>query len=84
MEDSADSGNLTFTWKLPHVISFNQTASAYLQKFNSTVGTNSSLNAKVFGPLSAQFSYNVQYESEPPLGRQTTDTITRASVVYSF
>ncbi|WP_454280945.1 DUF481 domain-containing protein [Sphingomonas sp. Marseille-Q8236] len=80
----AARGNLNFTWKLTPAISFNQTASAYLQRFNSTVGTNSALNAKVFGPLSAQFSYNVQYESEPPLGRQTTDTITRASVVYSF
>ncbi|WP_230482873.1 DUF481 domain-containing protein [Sphingomonas sp. Leaf21] len=80
----AARGNLNFTWKLTPAISFNQTASAYLQRFNSTVGTNSALNAKVFGPLSAQFSYNVQYESQPPIGRRTTDTISRASVVYSF
>ncbi len=65
-------------------MTFNQNASAYVQKFNSTVSTNSALNAKLFGPLSAALSYNVQYESEPPQGRRTTDTITRASVVYSF
>ncbi|RZM03817.1 MAG: DUF481 domain-containing protein, partial [Sphingomonas sp.] len=36
------------------------------------------------GPLSAQFSYNFQYESLPPAGRKTTDTISRASLVYAF
>ena len=80
----AARGNLNFVWKLTPAMTFNQNASAYVQKFNSTVSTNSALNAKLFGPLSAALSYNVQYESEPPLGRRTTDTITRASVVYSF
>ncbi|MET4895913.1 DUF481 domain-containing protein [Sphingomonadaceae bacterium jetA1] len=80
----AARGNLNFVWKLTPAISLSQTGSAYLQRFNSTVSTNSALNAKVFGPLSASLSYNVQYESEPPAGRRTTDTISRASVVYSF
>jgi len=26
----------------------------------------------------------VRYESEPPFGREQTDTTTRASLVYSF
>ena len=38
----------------------------------------------LFGPLSAQLSYAVQYESMPPEGRRDTDTTSRASLVYSF
>jgi putative salt-induced outer membrane protein len=40
--------------------------------------------AKLLGPLSAQVSYTVQYESMPPEGRVSTDTISRASLVYTF
>jgi putative salt-induced outer membrane protein len=29
-------------------------------------------------------SYTVQYESMPPEGRVSTDTISRASLVYTF
>lgn len=69
----AARGNLNFVWKLTPAISVSQNASAYVQKFNSTVSANSALNAKLWGPLSAQFSYNVQYESEPlPAARRPT------------
>jgi putative salt-induced outer membrane protein len=42
------------------------------------------LLAKLFGPLSAQFSYTLQYESTPPIGRETTDTTSRAALVVVF
>lgn len=61
-----------------------QTASAYIQRYNSTVSTKSALEAKLLGPLAAQLSYSVQYESMPPEDRRTTDTISRAALVYSF
>lgn len=77
-------GNLDFDWKLGPGVSFSQDASAYLQDFNSTVSSVSAINARLWGPVAARFSYQVQYESMPPAGRMTTDTTTRASIVYSF
>jgi putative salt-induced outer membrane protein len=80
----ATRGSIDFSWKLNSSISLTQKADAYLERYNSTVSGTSALNAKLFGPLSAQVSYNFQYESMPPVGSVSTDTITRASLVYTF
>lgn len=80
----ATRGSLNFGWKLLPGLSVRETASAYVQRINSTVSSSTALNAKLIGPLSAQLSYNVQYESTPPAGSVSTDTTTRAALVYSF
>lgn len=80
----AARGSLDFDWKLSSFVTLRQNASAYVQDANSTIASKSSLMAKVIGPLSAQLSYSVQYESTPPIGRETTDTISRASLVLDF
>jgi len=80
----AARGSVDFGWKLTPAISITQNTNAYIEHYNSTVSSTSSLNAKLFGPLAAQFSYVVQYESMPPGGSVSTDTTSRASLVYSF
>lgn len=80
----AARGSVDFAWKLSHGLQLTQNASAYVERYNSTVTGTTALNAKVLGPLSAQLSYNVQYESMPPEGRVTTDQISRAGLVYAF
>lgn len=80
----AARGRVDLDWRLTPAITLSQDASAYLQNVNSTVASLTAVNAKLFGPLSAQLSYAVQYESTPTEGRRTTDTTSRASLVYSF
>lgn len=80
----AARGSMDFGWKFAPGLKLTQVASAYLQHYNSTVSGTTALAAKVVGPLSAQLSYVVQYESMPPVGRRTTDTTSRASLVYTF
>ncbi len=80
----AGRGSMDFRWQIVGGLSLRHIASAYIQRYNSTVSSTTSLNAKLLGPLSAQMSYNVQFESMPPAGRETTDTISRASLVYTF
>ena len=80
----AARGSLDLKWKLLRNVTLAQNASAYVQRFNSTLASTTSLSARLFGPLSAQLSYNVQYESEPPVGSVSTDTTSRAGLVYSF
>jgi len=38
----------------------------------------------LIGSLSARFSYTVEHETNPPVGRLKTDTLSRASLVYDF
>lgn len=80
----ATRGSIDFSWKMSPAITITQKADAYYERFNSTLSSTSALNAKLFGPLAGQLSYNVRYENMPPVGRVTTDTITRASLVYTF
>lgn len=77
-------GTIDFDWRLSRRVTLSQDASAYLQNLNSTVTTRTALAAKLFGPLSAQMSYAMSYESSPPIGRVTTDTTSRASLLYAF
>ncbi|TKD52257.1 DUF481 domain-containing protein [Sphingomonas baiyangensis] len=80
----AARGSIDFDWKLSPSITLRQDASAYVQDANSTVASTTALQARVLGPVSAQFSYVVLYESMPPAGRVNTDTTSRASLVYEF
>ena len=80
----AARGTLAFSWRLLPGLSVTQNAAAYVQSFNSTLSGTTAVNAKLIGPLSAALSYNVQYESMPPVGSVSTDTTSRASLVYSF
>ena len=77
-------GSVDLRWRLLPGLSVSQNAVAVAQRFNSTVSGTTAVTAKLLGPLSAQLSYYFQYESMPPVGRETTDTIGRASLVYSF
>jgi len=80
----AARGRIDFDWKLSPGLTLSQDAAAYLQHYNSTISSTTALAARLVGPLSAQVSYSVQYESLPPIGRVSTDTISRASLVYTF
>ncbi|MEZ0242138.1 MAG: YdiY family protein [Sphingomonas sp.] len=77
-------GSVDFEWKPVTGITLRQNASAYVQDANSTVTSKSALLARLIGPLSAQLSYTLQYESEPPAGRVQTDTVSRAALVVDF
>lgn len=77
-------GSFDLRWQIMSALTMRQKASTYVERFNSTISATSSLNAKLLGPLSAQLSYDVQFESQPPVGRKNTDTVSRASLVYTF
>ncbi|PKP90608.1 MAG: DUF481 domain-containing protein [Alphaproteobacteria bacterium HGW-Alphaproteobacteria-16] len=80
----AARGKLDLNWKLNKGVTFSQDASAYVQQLNSTITTKTALRVRLFGPFSTQMSYAVNYESMPPVGRKTTDTTSRASLLVDF
>lgn len=80
----AARGSAHFGWTVAPGVRLTQDASAYAQSANSTLTGRTALSARVFGPVAAQLSYDVSYESKPAEGRVNTDTTSRASLVYSF
>lgn len=80
----AARGSIDLAYKLNRGLTISNNSSAYVQSANSTIASTTALNAKLFGPLSGQFSYSIQYESLPLDGRRTTDTTSRAALVYQF
>ncbi|WP_294195497.1 YdiY family protein [uncultured Sphingomonas sp.] len=80
----AARGSMELNWTLFSGLVATQSASGYWERYNSTIRSVSGIEAKLLGPLSARLSYTLQYESEPPAGRVTTDTTSRASLVYTF
>lgn len=49
----------------------------------STFFNSAALSAELTNGLSARFSYDVIYETNPPVGAEETDTIARAALVFS-
>ena len=72
------------TWTIRPDLVFTQNASVFLDSVSSTLTSSTALTTKLRGDLSARASFDVRMESEPPVGREHTDTTTRASLVYNF
>jgi putative salt-induced outer membrane protein len=51
---------------------------------NTTLNLVTGLEAKVSNRLSTRFSYTVDYDSNPPAGAVSTDTLSRVTLVYGF
>lgn len=73
-----------FKWEIAEDLNFRQRGSALVESGTSTFTTETSLETVLTGALSARLSYLVEYESDPPAGRESTDTTTRATIVYGF
>jgi putative salt-induced outer membrane protein len=77
-------GRTDLEWKPSSTLTLTQAAGGLLSGGNSSLFSKSAATAKLGGTLSARLSVDVLYESEPPAGRDTTDIISRASIVYGF
>lgn len=72
------------TWTIRPDLVFTQNTTVFLDTVSSSLTSSTALTTKLRGDLSARASFDVRMESEPPAGREHTDTTTRASLVYSF
>ncbi len=75
---------LDFDWSVAERISLTQDASAVIAKDNTTLSSLSGIEFGATDRLSTRVSYQVDYESDPPVGKVSTDTITRFTLVYGF
>jgi len=83
-----------FDWRITDGVTLTQDANVVaetggaatiiLDGSNTTVNLVTGLDAKLTGRLRSRISYAVDYDSDPPLGSVSTDTISRFTLVYGF
>jgi putative salt-induced outer membrane protein len=75
---------LNAKWVISPRLTLSETATYFADDVNSSLLSLTQLTAKLNGSLSARASFQVNNEANPPPGRINTDTVTRATIVYSF
>jgi putative salt-induced outer membrane protein len=71
-------------WSISPSTAFNEEVGTYAGGSDSTYFSTTAITTKVMGNLSARTSFNITSESNPPVGIETTNTVTRLTLVYSF
>lgn len=80
----AGRASLVLAWRLSPTINLTQNAAIYVDPGDRNATANTAIDTTLFGSLKARLSYNVQYEGDAPPGRDPVDTLSRATLVYSF
>lgn len=80
----AGRASVNYLWKMFPNLTFTQIVSYYGQSHDSTLTSDTGLTANLIGALSARAQYHIQYETNPPLGLDKADSLTRLTLVYSF
>src|SRR3546814_20456398 len=76
--------SLDFGWQLSPTLRLTQVASTIVGTTNSSTSSQTALNAKLTGALSARIAYSAQIDTSPPPGIESVDTQTRFTLVYGF
>lgn len=80
----AGRGSVNFLWKPNGNVQITEVSAVFFESDNSNITSTTALDTKLFGPLKARLSYNLTYEKDTPIAAKSFDTITSASLVYSF
>ena len=75
---------LTLTQDTNMVAEAGGSATVIVDSRNTTLNLLTGIQAKVSDNLSTRFSYQIEYDSNPPPGAVSTDTTSRFSLVYGF
>ena len=77
-------GRTELAWRPTRTLKLTEIAGFVIGGDNSSYYSKSAATATILGDLSARLSLDILHETKPPEGREKTDTITRASLVYGF
>ncbi len=80
----AGRGSLAVRWAILPTLSLAQDAAVFVEEGNNNASATTALDTKLIGALKARLSYNVTYERGALAASDSVDTITRATIVYSF
>ncbi len=71
-------------WQIAERIALTQEVDAFLDSGNVTLTSLTGLEAGLGVGLRARLSYGVEYDSDPPAGAVSTDTLSRFTLIYGF
>ena len=80
----AARASINFRWAIAPTLELKQTSAFYFEEGDTNANALTTLDARLFGPLKARFSYDVRYEDSLRSGGSALDTLSRATLVYSF
>lgn len=80
----ASRASVKFRWTVGPNLQLAQDAAIYLAPDDNNAVATTALDTRLIGALKARFSYNLQYERDTPEGRRSLDTLSRATLIYSF
>lgn len=80
----AARGSFHLKWLPSPRLTFTEEAAIYLQRGDTNAKLSTAIETRLFGPLKARLSHDVQYESDAPEGLPNLDTTSRVSLVYGF
>ncbi|TVV76853.1 DUF481 domain-containing protein [Sphingomonas solaris] len=80
----AARASLGVRWAIAPTLTFVQDGALFVEQGNNNASATTSLDTKLIGALKARLSYNVTYERGALAASDTLDTITRATIAYSF
>lgn len=76
--------NLKFTQDVNAVAETGGEVLIFVSKNNTSIDLISGLEAGISNDLKARLSWTLEYDSDPPAGKVTTDTLTRMTLIYDF
>lgn len=81
---AAARASMSLRWKITPTLNLSQDAALYLERGDTNAQSSTSLDTRLIGQLKARFSYDVLYEHREFTGKEPLDTVSRATLVYSF
>ena len=77
-------GKSKFEWALNDKVTFSNITDVIYAEESTQISNGLALTAQINGSLSARFGFDTRYDTNPPLGFESTDTATKIGVVYKF
>ncbi|WP_300376973.1 YdiY family protein [Henriciella sp.] len=83
-ESIAFVGNSEYSYAFNDAVSFSNGTDIIYASESTQIGNTSAVTASLTDRFSARFSFEVRHDTNPPPGFEATDTVTRASLVYTI
>lgn len=80
----AARASVNLRWAVAPTLELKQTSALYLEEGDTNANFLTTLDARLLGPLKARLSYDVRFEDSIRSQGSNLDTLSRATLVYSF
>jgi putative salt-induced outer membrane protein len=73
-----------FAWRVSEGAEITEETSVIVGSERTTIDTTAALTTEIVDPIAARFSFNLRHDTDVPADSESTDTLTKASLVYKF